>query len=186
MRFVAAILFLFSLVETGLARPARVILLRHAEKPQNPADTHLSDQGRLRAEALAFCLTTNTVLLADGLPVALFATKFAHSSDSQRPFETLQPLATKLNLAIQTPYARRNHAELVKSILNNLDYENKTIVICWVHDFLPDLARELGVKKVPAEWRSDVYDRFWVVTWARKSARMSSLPQHIALNGPAK
>jgi hypothetical protein len=38
--------------ETVLAAPARVILLRHAEKPPDKSTVHLSERGESRARAL--------------------------------------------------------------------------------------------------------------------------------------
>jgi len=179
MRRLFILLAAFAPLATGLARPAQVILLRHAEKPANESDRHLSERGRMRARALAFCLTTNAVLLAKGPPAALFAPKFTYDGAALRPYETLEPLAKSLNLAIQTEYSRKRHAGLIRTVMRNPAYAGKTVVICWVHEYLPDMAKELGLKPKPTAWKGKVYDRFWVVSWEGDRGKMASIPQHL-------
>ena len=66
--------------------PARILVMRHAEKPRSPIDPHLSEAGRRRAERLAGWLPENF-----GRPDVLFAA--ADKLLSRRPRETLEPLA---------------------------------------------------------------------------------------------
>src|ERR1041384_2246752 len=79
--------------QKAVARPAEIILLRHAEKPADPNDVHLSPLGEERARALASYLVTTPALTNAGLPTVLFATGWTRHNHSRRPFETLQPLA---------------------------------------------------------------------------------------------
>ena len=85
-----ALVFLFgmSCVQTPLARPAQIILLRHGEKPADESNPHLSAEGRARAQALVSFLTTSPGLMTNGLPVALFA---AQPTRSQQPRPTASP-----------------------------------------------------------------------------------------------
>ena len=39
------------------AQPARVIVIRHAEKPDDPENSHLSEDGQVRAQRLVKWLT---------------------------------------------------------------------------------------------------------------------------------
>src|SRR5512137_2536425 len=96
----AALLALL-LASTASARPAQVILLRHAEKPANEADDHLSEQGRERAQALVGFFTTNPAVTNRGLPSVLFAPLATRRGHSGRPAETLEPLAKQLRLPIR-------------------------------------------------------------------------------------
>jgi hypothetical protein len=76
MKYCRLVLLLFLIAaETVLARPARVILLRHAEKPPDESNVHLSERGESRARALAVFLTTKPAFVTNGLPAALFAPK---------------------------------------------------------------------------------------------------------------
>ena len=46
MKYCRLVLLLFLIAaETVLARPAQVILLRHAEKPPDESNVHLSERG---------------------------------------------------------------------------------------------------------------------------------------------
>ncbi len=160
-------------------RPAQVILLRHAEKPVGHYDAGLSERGRQRAQALAPFLTTNVVFLTNGQPVALFAPRFTPRGHGRRAEETLEPLAEHLKLPIQMPVGPSDYVALAKHILTDPAFDGKTVVICWVHDYLPALARELGVKPKSAAWKGDVYDRIWLITYAKHHASLASLPQHL-------
>jgi len=166
-------------VGTAAARPAKVILLRHGEKGPDEKDESLSDRGKLRAEALASCLTTNSSFLSQGLPVALFAPKFTRHDNVHRPYETLEPSAKSLQLTIQMPCDRKDYRGLVSSIMKDPVYDGKTVVVCWVHDYLPAMAREFGVKSKTLTWKGSVYDRFWVITFHRDHAKLQSIPQHL-------
>ena len=99
----------------ALARPAQVILLRHAEKPPEELEDHdLSERGRARAAALAPFLITNRMCAAYGLPVALFAPRFTSHGHARRPYETLGPLAEKLKMSIQTPCRTDDYGDLAE------------------------------------------------------------------------
>jgi broad specificity phosphatase PhoE len=69
--------------------------MRHAEKPDDPRDSHLSDQGRARAEKLAAYVPTDL-----GKPDFLFAS--APSKHSMRPIETITPLSNKIRVPIDS------------------------------------------------------------------------------------
>jgi len=179
MRFWRIVLILVVAVGTATARPAKVILLRHGEKVPDEMDENLSERGQMRAEALASCLTTNSSFLSNGLPVALFAPKITRHDNVRRPYETLKPLARSLKLAIQMPCDRKDYRGLVSSIMKDPAYDGKTVVVCWVHDYLPAMAREFGIKSKSLTWKGSVYDRFWVITFHRDHAKLTSLPQHL-------
>lgn len=161
------------------ARPAQVLLLRHAEKPAERSNLHLSQRGRERAQALASFLTTNELFLQHGAPAALFAVKVTPRGHGQRPTETLAPLAARLQLPIQTPFASDDHSALAAEILRNPAYEGKTVIICWVHEFLPELARDFGGKPKPKKWDGDRYDRIWLLTLDERRTSLKSLPQRL-------
>jgi hypothetical protein len=177
----AAVLLLGALLsaQTAWARPAEIILLRHAEKPPGEVSVHLSAKGKERARALVGLLTTNPALTTNGLPAALFAPELTPHGHARRPYETLEPLAKHLKLPVQTPYAARDYAALVKHVLQDSAYDGKAIVICWVHDYLPELAEALGVRPKPARWKKSEFDRVWVVNYRGKKASLTSLPQNL-------
>ncbi|MGA2657674.1 MAG: hypothetical protein ABSH34_09160 [Verrucomicrobiota bacterium] len=179
MRCCALILLFFLIAETGLARPARVILLRHAEKPADESDGYLSERGKARARALAAFLTMEAVLGTNGQPAALFAPKATRGGHTFRPRQTLEPLGEHLRLSVQTPYGPSDYAALAKRVLSDPGLDGKAVVVCWIHDYLPALAKALGVEPKPARWKASVYDRLWIVTYEGHNAVLSDLPQNL-------
>ncbi len=174
-----AVACLFISAEVVVGLPARVILLRHAEKPPDEADVHLSERGQARAQALAGLLTTNVTLIPKGSPEALFAPSVRRSGHTSRPYETLEPLGLKVKLPIQTPYAVGDYTRLAKFILSDPSLDGKTVVICWIHDDLPDLAAAFGVQPKPARWKETVYDRVWLITFPGNQPSMKDIPQQL-------
>jgi hypothetical protein len=162
-----------------LARRARVILLRHAEKPPDESNVYLSERGKARARALVAFLASQPVLGTNGPPAALFATKFTRRGHSLRPYETLEPLAKHLKLSIQMPYGPSDYAALATQIMSDPALDGKTVIICWIHDYLPAMAEALGVKPEPARWEGSVYDRFWIITYEAHRAILADLPQSL-------
>jgi hypothetical protein len=180
MKCCRLILLLFLIAaENVVARPARVILLRHAEKPPGESNVHLSERGESRARALAALLEARSVLGTNGPPVALFAPKFTRRGHSRRPYGTLEPLAEHLKMSVQMPYGPSDYAALAKHLLSDADLNGKTVIVCWIHDYLPALAKAFGVKPEPARWKSSVYDRVWVITYDNHHAVLADLPQHL-------
>src|SRR5947207_11021462 len=74
-----------------VSRPAQIILIRHAEKPADPADPHLSPTGIERAKRLVSFIRTDPRMRRFGLPVAVFATESTRDQNGQRTQETVAP-----------------------------------------------------------------------------------------------
>jgi hypothetical protein len=114
--------------------PSLVLLMRHAEKPADPNDPHLSGEGILRAEKLAVYVpeTFGDIQL-------LFAA--ATSKHSARPYETLKPLSKKLNVPIDATYPNQDHAALAAQLLVDQRYAGQRVVIVRRHGHIPAFAR---------------------------------------------
>ncbi|MGH7869286.1 MAG: hypothetical protein ACREP9_17025, partial [Candidatus Dormibacteraceae bacterium] len=147
--------------------------------PPDESDVHLSERGQARSRALAALLTTNLVLVPNRSPAALFAPRFTRRGHTLRPSETLEPLAHQLKLPVQTTYSSTGYAALAKHILADPALDGKTVVVCWIHDYLPDLAKAFGVKPKPTRWRGSIYDRVWVINYQGDQAFMKDLPQKL-------
>ena len=173
------ILTLLAIASRGLPQPAQVILIRHAEKPSDPNAVDLSKEGQRRAEALVPFLTQEPSLTKYGPPVALYATERTKHGHSVRTRETIAPLARELRLTIQTPYPAESYRRLARSILGNPKYRGKTVLVCWVHDYIPQLAAALGVRPEPPKWKGDVYDRVYVISYESGKAALQELPQNL-------
>jgi hypothetical protein len=145
--------------------PAQIILIRHAEKPADQEDPHLSRAGVTRAARLASFITTDPTMTRFGVPVAVFATRTTKRGNGQRTQETVAPLARALRLPVQTPVLSRNYAALAKRILANPAYAGKCVLICWNREEISQLAGALGVTPAPPKWNEGVFDRVYIISY---------------------
>ena len=123
MKFIRLAIVMLSLAapmpaQTPASRPAHIILIRHAEKPDDSENPHLSKAGVKRAQALVSFITRDPQMTSLGRPVAIFATQTTKDDNGQRTQETVAPLAAALGLSVQTPYHGKDYAELAKLILS--------------------------------------------------------------------
>lgn len=162
-----------------VAKPARVILFRHAEKPADENDIHLSERGRERARALVSFFATQFGVSTNLPPAALFATRQTRGAASLRTRETLEPLAIALKLPIHAPEKAADFALLARRLLESPDYDGKTVVVCWVHDELGDFARALGATPKPKDWKKDDFDRVWVISFKTNGIRCKTILQQL-------
>jgi phosphohistidine phosphatase SixA len=150
--------------------PSAVYVIRHAEKPDSADDPNLSSKGYERAKALAGVIPQHFCT-----PDFIFAT--APSKHSVRPLETVRPLAEVLKMKILDPYADADYAKLAHDLLTDPRYSGKTILVCWHHGAIPNLAKALGAKDAPDKWNPDVFDRVWLLKFADGKVQFLNLPQ---------
>ena len=162
-----------------LGQPAQVLIIRHGEKSPEKSAVNLDLKGRERAMALVPFLTQTPGLIAHGLPVALFATRIAPDDPSHRPQETITPLSQHLKLPIQTEFVNKEYARLAQKIIAEPVYRGKTVLICWDHRYIPQLAAALGVRPEPPKWPGKVFDRVLIITWKAGRANLVNLPQRL-------
>jgi hypothetical protein len=147
------------------ATPAQVLIIRHAEKPDSGPD--LSPDGYERAQLLVNYFETNPNVTEYGTPVAIYAMRPDKSAlSSNRPVETVTPLAQALGLQIQEKYVRKQTAELVQDILSNPAYEGKMVLICWEHHAISDIVANFGVDPLPAAWPDDDFGSVWEINFS--------------------
>lgn len=142
----------------------RVIIIRHGEKPGDPATdsaadgVDLSTRGYERAGALAPYIPA-----VFGKPDFLFAAKA--SKHSNRPVETITPLAQALGLRIDAKHEDDDFEKVAQDILTNSKYAGKLILICWHHGKIPELTTALGAIPPCSPWPGDVFDRVWKIDY---------------------
>jgi hypothetical protein len=183
MKRILLLLAFSALIAHG--QPAQIILLRHAEKPEDDSSLHLTPRGEQRAQALADFLGKPNALTSNAPIAAFYATRVTRHAHSQRTGETLAPLAKQLSLPVRTPYEAELYPLLARDILGNRAYQGKTVVICWTHHELAELAEALGVLPKPPKWKDKAFDRFWLIHPGRRSAAFQDLPQRL-LKGDSK
>jgi Histidine phosphatase superfamily (branch 1) len=132
--------------------PARLLIMRHGEKTGDKSDPHLSPAGHQRAKTLVSYLPQQF-----GKPDFLIAAKT--SNKSQRPYETLEPLAGELKLDIMDTFDDEETQALVEHLAKAI-YAGRFGVISWRHSDIPALLGALGAPdgSYPQPWDDAVYN----------------------------
>jgi hypothetical protein len=143
--------------------PQTLLLMRHAEKPIDEGDPHLSASGLARAKALPGRVES----LIGGAVQFIFAAK--QSPHSNRPVETVTPLSASAGVSINSEFADRDYATLAKRLLDSGNYRDTRIVVCWHHDSLPGFAGALGAAagSYPNPWPGQIFDLILLFEWDR-------------------
>jgi hypothetical protein len=166
--------------DASLTFPRTILIIRHGEKPpEGDASVHLSTQGEQRAAALHE-LFERSEKRPKPFPVPddVFAT--AASRHSKRPIETVKPLVNLLRIPFNKEHADDDFQIVANEIFHNKKYEGKTILICWHHGKIPELARALKVVDAPSKWNDLLFDRIWRITYdATGKATFTDLPQRL-------
>ncbi len=159
--------------------PKQVLIIRHGEKPGDPATDNdsdginLSTRGYERAGALAPYIPATF-----GAPDFLFATQA--SKHSNRPVETITPLAQALKLEINDKHGDDDYQKVADDILGNAKYQGKLVLICWHHGKIPELTAALGGTPPLAKWPGAVFDRVWQIDYPGNGAAQNLPVNNIA------
>ena len=88
---------------------------------------------------------------------------------------------TGFKLPIHQDYANReDELQAAQAILGNPQHAGKTILVCWHHGTMPELAKQLKVTGYPEKWETDVFDRVWQITYdARGKTTFLDRPQRL-------
>jgi len=192
--------------DTSSNLPACVMIIRHGEKlgdASTDADggPDLSQRGSARAMALPQLFapagsTSYACALSAGdkqtvagaysevdvasanprFPTPGFLLATQASKHSNRPVETITPVSAVLNLDVDEKHADKDYAAVAQDILTKSKYVGQTVLICWHHGNIPNLATALGVAD-PPPWPGSVFDRVWVITWPGGSISLANEPQ---------
>lgn len=153
------------------------MLIRHAEKPENPPPKGVDENGAEdknalivhgweRAGALVPFFRTPwvqgiripTVIYAAGIsdqPVMVDGDDIAKSLRAE---QTVTPLAQALSLNVQNQYLVGQEDLLVRSI----EKETAVVLVAWEHKHIPLIAQKLSAV-APDKWPGkDVFDIVWV------------------------
>jgi broad specificity phosphatase PhoE len=148
---------------------AKIMLIRHAEKPDGDGGPGLMPSGVENPRALTLTGWKRANALvglfnpADGAlprpPLAKPGSLFASGSESLRPKQTIAPLAAALNLSIRT-FLNGQEPELVAAVKAAED----PVLISWRHEAIPEIAARIrgGADGVPPHWPAHRFDLVWV------------------------
>jgi phosphohistidine phosphatase SixA len=165
-------LFLPAVRAFAVDKPKQVLLIRHAEKTGDKADAHLNPRGYQRATALVRLFPAQFET-----PQFIFASRASGHSD--RPVETVTPLARALHLNIDSRFPNEDYAGLARQLVSKPLYSGNTILVCWHHGNIPALAAALGVSHPPSPWPDTQFDRVWKIGYSDGGVKLEDLPQHL-------
>jgi broad specificity phosphatase PhoE len=155
-----------------------IFVIRHAEKPDakhqgvNEAGSNdnesLTPLGWQRAGGLAVFFGPKGGLPAPDRIFAAAAEKekvAPHQkvgSKSNRPLETVTPLAAKLGITAMDTYTKGEEAGLVGEVVKL----GGATLICWQHEAIPEIAKLImGTQAgIPDPWPDDRFDVVWCFT----------------------
>ncbi|MBV8919249.1 histidine phosphatase family protein [Bradyrhizobium sp.] len=131
-----------------------ILVMRHAEKSGDPLDPNLTDKGRERANALVDYIPN----AFGSIPKFLFAS--AVSKHSRRPIETLEPLAAKFDLSIDSTFADQDYGALAHHLRHSGQFDDVLSVVCWHHGNIPSLMHALkaDASDYPDPWERDIFN----------------------------
>ena len=115
-------------------------------------------------------------------PDFLFATA---PTRSQRPLETITPLAAALNLTPNSHFEDTEVDCVANEIKGQPQYAGMIVLVCWHHGQLPALAHAIGVP-APPKWDGAVFDRVWRIDYSRDPQTLIDLPQSLLFGDDAK
>lgn len=176
-------------------RSSRIMLIRHAEKPNAAAGTKgvdetgmpdlndLSVRGWQRAGALVryFFPASDVKPERIATPTVIYACGPGEGSKNVRPLSTVLPLARALGLPVNI-LARGEEPSLVAAVEGHLG----AVLICWAHRGLPLIVRRLAgeLAGLPRLWPLDRYDLVSVLNRGDARWRFSEMGQFL-LDGDA-
>jgi broad specificity phosphatase PhoE len=125
----------------------RILVMRHAEKPDDPLDPHLSAAGRQRAKSLP-----QFILNKFGKPDFVFASMV--SAHSSRPVETVDVLSRAIGITVDTTYADQDYGALAHDLKTESRFVDHLILVCWHHGNIPNMMHALGApdQQYPDPW----------------------------------
>ena len=139
--------FALAAVDQAAAQTKTIVLVRHAEKADATSqDPELSVAGKERAQRLV-------------KKINKYRPKEIFSTDYKRTRDTVQPLATKRHLQIQT-YDARNPKALADKIMSS---KQKRFVVSGHSNTVPGLANVLAKKELFKNLDESEYGAIWVI-----------------------
>jgi len=177
-----------------MSQTNKIMIVRHGEKPAasgapfgvgtdgNQDPESLIVAGWQRAGALAVLFAPSHGALQNpalATPQFLFASGVAKHSSSQRPQETITPLAAKLGLPINTA-ALKSQGEQVAALAMAC---GGFALIAWEHEDIPLIANTIlgNSTTAPQSWPGARFDLVWVFDWHKAGGNyvFSQVPQQL-------
>lgn len=153
---------------------AQIVVIRHGEKSSDKSSHVLNATGLKRAQALVELFTRPNGPLPT--PGCIYASK--GDTVSMRPLQTVQPLAAKLGLTINTKYDAENAESAMGKELAKL---TGVTLVCLEHTAIVGVCKALGTlnPKTPKSWPDANFWTAWVFTKTAKGWDFTQVPELI-------
>jgi hypothetical protein len=191
--------------------PSKIMIIRHAEKPPNPPNTtgpwdvllngqggggeSLIVEGWQRAGALnAFFAPNHSTPSNPAIATPAYIYAATPVGETERPFETVTPLAAWLGYAQGTPQFNTTYAvgggesDMVSSVLALTG----VVLICWEHDnIMPNIMSAINAIVPIVNFSSlppafpNVFYLVWVLDWGPGGYTWSQCNQNLLAGDPA-
>lgn len=189
------------------APPDVIYIIRHGEKPEEPAqkrsapahrgvDFHgnqnehsLLPRGWQRSGALAALFDPAQGPLRPGLQVPRMLVSPSYGGQSKtarhRTHQTISGISDRLGIAIAADFAKGQEPELAAALVKS---GPGAVLICWDHARIPALASALPVVHgtvIPKMWPDDRFDVIWTFTLAANDEYSFTQVPQLLLSGDA-
>ncbi|KAL5358040.1 hypothetical protein BJX96DRAFT_34071 [Aspergillus floccosus] len=150
------LLALLSYVFAAASHRPTIYLIRHGEKPDDPADDGLNADGFRRAQCLRDVFGAHS-----GHNIGyVVAPQVSQRGKHRRSYETVLPLAKDLGLRVDTSCKSTQVRCAVRKLKRYRGSGN--ILIAWRHSQIKKIVRNLGYKDAP-EYPDDRFDLIWTI-----------------------
>jgi len=175
--------------------PEVIYIIRHGEKPQEPAPSHrgvdfhgnqnehsLLPRGWQRSGALAALFDPSRGPLRAGLRVPRMLVSPSYGDNGKtaqhRTHQTIRGISERLEVTIATDFAKGHESRLAATLAKS---GPGAVLICWDHAHIPALASALPLVPgtvIPKTWPDDRFDVIWTFTLdANDEYAFSQVPQ---------
>ena len=160
--FLSLVICSHSFGQQNPSRLNKVVIIRHAEKPEN--GDNLSCEGLNRSLQLP-----NVLKSKFGAPDFIFvpAVNTGKNTSTARMYQTIVPFAVKFNLDINSKYGVDDTKDLAREILKRTG----TVLVVWEHNHIDNIAKELGVQNV-SKWPGNDFDSIWIIDFENGKATL--------------
>lgn len=172
--------------------PTRIMFIRHAEKPSvppsddsggngvtllgKPDEESLTVRGWQRAGALATFFSSQPAMC----PNIIFAAGIGHGSKSERPEETVTPLAQLLDIFATKKFVTTDLKDQLQPLIGDVMSSEGIVLVSWQHEFIPKMVGLLpNAPAVPQKWPGNRFDMVWVFDANESGWTFSQVPQMV-------
>jgi hypothetical protein len=166
------------------AAPAQVVIVSYAESTDSGNLTSTgSCNGVERANYFPSYLSSTATLNAFGPPAALYGARQTAAYPGLNVLQSLTPSSRYFRIPIHAGYSYLESSGLADEILNNPDYDGKTVFIVWDFYEIPDLINAFGYSS-PALPTPVAYNRTYVLPFPINNPFPLTLCQNLVSCNP--